>query len=123
MAKRSTPSDRILVDPLFSIPEGAEDQFVFSREGTDTNEVLDEFGNALEGADVIDDGFSDTGVEYDFDDGEGDLDGETLEIPNDFKIISQKIRRAPGGQQVVDIIIECEDVEGAAKYEMRVTKV
>lgn len=105
MAKRSTPSDKIKIDPLFVIPEGAEDQFVYSTEGTDGIFFEDVF-----------DSFDEDGTEEE--------DGESggLGVPESFSIVSQKLRRAPGGQQVVDVVIETDDIEGAVKYEMEVTK-
>jgi hypothetical protein len=102
MAKRSTSSDKVRIDPIFPIPEGSEDQFV--REDMDVLE-----GN-VESADLS--------FLADFDDSV-----ETgLEIPQDFTIVSQTLRRAPGGQQVVDVVIEVPDVIGATNYEIQVAK-
>lgn len=113
MAERSTPSDKILVDSMFVVPEGSEDQFVYTREESedysDADDLsFDEFGN-------ID-------TDY-FDDGYDDKDADTLQVPEDFVIVSQTLRRAPGGQQVVDIVIEAEDVPRAINYEIQVTKI
>jgi hypothetical protein len=125
MAKRSTPNDKILVDPLFSIPEGAEDQFSFSREGADI-EVSDETDNSLDGvsAEGVDSiGYEDGEDTFILDDGFSDQNGATLDVPQNFSIISQVIRRAPGGQQVVDVVLNIPDVAGAINYEVQVTKV
>lgn len=122
MAKRSTPSDKVLVDPLFKVPEGAEDAFAYSREGTDTEEVSTYEVDDLS-IDSVDDGYDESSDELDFDDGYDDQNGVTLEVPNAFSVISQVLRRAPGGQQVVDVIIQAEDVPGAVNYEIQVTKV
>ena len=60
-------------------------------------------------------------IEYD--DGYDDQDDLALDTPEDFQIISQTLRRGPGGQQVVDIVIQVEDIAGATNYEIQVTKV
>jgi hypothetical protein len=102
MAKRSTSSDKVRIDPIFPIPEGSEDQFV--REDMDVLE-----GN-VESADLSFLADFDDSVEI------------GLEIPQDFTIVSQTLRRAPGGQQVVDVVIEVPDVIGATNYEIQVAK-
>lgn len=48
--------------------------------------------------------------------------GDELAVPGTFEIISQTVRTAPDGSQVVDIVIDVEEVEGAVKYEVRITK-
>lgn len=53
---------------------------------------------------------------------DGPADDEELQVPGSFEIVSQTVRTAPDGRQVVDIILEVEEVEGAVKYEVRVTK-
>lgn len=47
---------------------------------------------------------------------------EELDVPGSFEILSQTIRTAPDGSQVVDVVIDVEEVEGAVKYEVRITK-
>lgn len=47
---------------------------------------------------------------------------DELEVPGTFEVISQTIRTAADGSQVVDVIIDVEEVEGADKYEIRITK-
>lgn len=113
-------NEKILIDPLFAIPEGAEDEFVFSREGTDV-----EFGDGTEGID-FDDSFDSAETlesDYDYDDGDGDEYQTPLATPENIQVVSQVIRRAPGGQQVVDVIIQVDDVEEATDYEVQITKV
>lgn len=60
------------------------------------------------------------------DDDESELDedevGDELDVPGTFEIVEQIVRTAPDGTQVVDIIIDVEEVEGAVKYEVRITK-
>lgn len=48
---------------------------------------------------------------------------ESLPKPDvSFNLVSQTLRIAPDGKQVVDVVIELPDVDGA-EYEMRVTRV
>lgn len=122
MAKRARPVDKVAIDPIFAIPEGAEDQFVPSR---------DDFEIDYD-SDAVDDGIINGALEFEFDfaeeetlydDGSDDDDPIELMVPEGFVIISQTLRRAPGGQQVVDVVVETDDVPGATHYELRVTKV
>lgn len=59
-------------------------------------------------------------------DEESELDeeevGDELDVPGTFEIVSQTVRTGPDGSQVVDIVIDVEEVEGAVKYEVRITK-
>lgn len=59
-------------------------------------------------------------------DEESELDeefvGDELDVPGTFSIISQTVRTGPDGAQVVDVVIDVEEVEGAVKYEVRITK-
>lgn len=48
--------------------------------------------------------------------------GDELDVPGTFEIVSQTVRTGPDGAQVVDIVIDVEEVQGAVKYEVRVTK-
>lgn len=41
--------------------------------------------------------------------------------PDNITVISQKLRRGKGGKDVVDLVIEVDDVQGATEYEVRVT--
>lgn len=47
---------------------------------------------------------------------------DELAVPGTFEIISQTVRTAPDGSQVIDVVIEVEEVDGAVKYEVRITK-
>lgn len=51
-----------------------------------------------------------------------DESSDELDVPGTFVIVSQTVRTAPDGSQVVDVVIDVEEVEGAAKYEVRITK-
>lgn len=120
MAKRSTPSDKVILDSVFSIPEGAEDQFVHSDDEVDIDTGTEE--DVFSYLDSLDLEVEDE-IEYETGYDDEDYDEELLETPEDFVIISQTLRRGPGGQQVVDIVIEAEDVDGATHYEIQVTKI
>lgn len=48
--------------------------------------------------------------------------GDELDVPGTFEIISQTVRTDPNGNQVVDVVIDVEEVDGAVKYEVRMTK-
>jgi len=127
MAKRTTPSDNVSLDPIFSIPVGAEDVFAHNREPDDVSVVTDE-DNSLAAADEgsFDDGsFSYDQTESDYvDDGQVDDDDITLSTPTAFSIVApQVMRRAPGGLQVVDIVLEVEAIDGATNYEVQVVKI
>lgn len=83
-----------LIDPIFKVPEGAEDEFEFVER--------------------LDPEPEDTEIEDEVADG--------LETPDSFIIISQKLRRVKGKNAVVDIVFETDEIEGATKYEIKVTK-
>lgn len=53
---------------------------------------------------------------------EEDYSFEVLEPPSEFVILSQTVRTAPDGTQVVDVVIEIEDMPGAVDYQPRITK-
>ena len=103
MAKRSVATKKTLVDPMFIVPPGSEDEFAYSRSIADDDLLLDE-----EFLDGFDPGVSDI-IE--------------LEVPEDFEVVEQKLRRVDSGQQVVDIVIEIQEIEGAINYEVQITKV
>jgi hypothetical protein len=45
-----------------------------------------------------------------------------LPTPNALTVVEQIIRTLPDGSQVVDVVVEVDDVEGAVKYEFRIVK-
>lgn len=47
---------------------------------------------------------------------------ESLPIPQNFRIISQTIRRNKDGSQVVDVVAETDDMPGVLNIDVRVTK-
>lgn len=107
MAKRLASYKKTVIDPTIAIPLGAEDEF---EHDLTSFAISDE----LEDNTSID-------ISEDFVIEESDDPG--ILTPESVTIISQKIRRAPGGQNVVDLIIEVGDLEGAITYEMRIVKV
>ena len=67
------------------------------------------------------DGQTETDVE-DESELDGDYDENERGVPNSFTIVSQTVRTTKNGSQVVDVVIDVEEVEGAVKYEVRLTK-
>lgn len=104
--RRARSYSKTVLDPRFPIPTGAENEFEH-----DVQITLDE---------------DDISVEYDTNEFvEGDSDavdvpGNVLDTPESITIVSQKLRRAPGGQNVIDIVIEIGDVDGAVDYEIQI---
>lgn len=112
MAKASQPS-KIEIDPIFRIPEGAEDIFVVGRDSADgVNDDIegqvsvDIFGLDIDSSEVDDVTFTDN----------------DLGTPDNFFIESQVIRRSTGGQMVVDVVLAIDEVPGATNYEIQVVK-
>lgn len=94
--------DTTLIDPLFPIPIGAEDEFERSRDYGDP-----------------DDEFSEWEIETDSD----DITENELETPTTFVVINQKMIRHDAGNDTVDVVAETDAIAGAVKYELRVVKV
>lgn len=117
MAKRSTATDRIIIDPHFTIPDDALDAFAYTYDAEDMDEYVEGDDLSLDAVDEV------TYSEIDYEESYDDQDAVYLSTPEEFTIISQVIRRAPGGQNVVDIVIDAEDINGAVNYEIRVVKV
>lgn len=108
MARKSTSQHRVKVERIFKVPVGAEE--AFTSAGNDRFLSNETDGGGVGGAPSV---FIDlTGVGT----------PEFLQAPNLFSVIDQRLRRGPGGQLVVDIIIEVEDVPGANEYEAHVTE-
>lgn len=108
-------NNKTVIDPVFVIPEGAEDIFTYSSEYVE----LDSDEGDI---DVQD--FEDTsGDTTEFVD-DGSYEGEQIPLatPEEFTVLSQTLRRAPGGQQVVDVTLQITEVIGATNYEIQVTK-
>ena len=78
--------------------------------------------------DVSSEALDDVGVSIEVGDGEtlpteGQPTTNYLQAPNTMSIVSQTVKVAPDGRFVVDVVIEVEDVPGAANYEVRLSKV
>lgn len=97
-------------DPRLPIPLGLKN--VIIKELPD-DEVPPDLFNSEE----WDEGLDDEDSEID-----DDQIDEELDVPGSFEIISQTIRTAPDGTQVVDVVVDVEEVEGAVNYEVRITK-
>lgn len=106
--------DKRYIDPMFYIPEGMDDRVWAYQETPDVGEEPE------------DEDFSDDfDVESDFsiiDESDSEGDDAPMAVDN-LTIISQTLRRAQDGTQVVDIVAEVDDVPGATKYEFRITKI
>lgn len=99
-------------DPNLDIPLGLKNaRYVAKPDVTDTNPEPD--------ADI--DIQTETLSDEDSDLNE-DVEDGVLEVPGSFDIVSQTVRTGPDGSQVVDIVIDVEDVDGALNYEIRMTK-
>lgn len=119
MAKATVPNQTV-IDLLFPIPAGAEDSFVYSKESAPQEIEFDPANGDEEGQDNP----LAEGPEVDTLPFEEEYEEENnIAIPTDFLIFSQQLRRAPGGQQVVDVVVQVEDIGGAQTYEFQVTKI
>ena len=109
MSQRQGVQPKKQLDPLFTPPVGAEDSFEVN-----TTKVIISPERSGVGVPGI------TGTQT------VDIGGENsfvLETPDSIYIYDQRLRRAPGGQQVVDVVIEVEELVGAIEYEVQIAKV
>lgn len=102
-------ADDIWFDPSIPIPEGIKNTRVKEKD-FDDGELMD---NA-EDIDVQEDTPEDDDSILD----EDAIDDE-LGVPGSFTIVSQSTRTLPDGTQLVDIVIDVEEVEGAENYQVR----
>jgi hypothetical protein len=107
--------NQIKVQQIFSIPQGAEDEFAVVG---DDWEVDDGYGVETQSGDfdVIDLG------EGAYDSTFDEVQAILLDTPTAFTVIDQRLRRSPGGNFVIDVVIQVEDIDGATNYEMQITK-
>lgn len=110
MAKRTNQSDKIVVDSIFSIPRGAEDAMVANPSGTAVPPPNQD--PATPGTMFSPQTESMQSDQQFF-----------LQSPDTFSVFDQVLRRAPGGQMVVDIVVQTEDIIGANEYEIQIVKV
>lgn len=115
MASNPAKTNETIVDPAFYIPDGVVEMHY------DDSDVIGS-DNGFAGDDQEDVFVEFDGDIYIVDDDSIDSD-EFLEVPDNFTIISQTIRTAPGGTQVIDLVAEVDDVAGDVTYEYRITKV
>lgn len=111
----STPVQRQVtpIDPMFPIPEGTDELVYGTASGIDP---------ARQGTGPVD-AYTGSPIDPNFipqPDSGGQVYVPTPEI---IGIVSQQVRRAPSGENVIDVVVEVSDVVGATKYEFRVTKV
>lgn len=98
-------------DPNLDIPIGLKNARV-SVAG-DSNDIADPYADIDFQIDTLSDDDSELDEEF--------VENE-LDVPGTFEIISQTVRTGPNGSQVVDVVIDVEEVEGAVNYELRITK-
>lgn len=100
-------------DPNLEIPYGLKNVNVKPtvQEGT----VVETFDEP-----AIDDGIDIIEDEID-DDLNEDFSNDILDPPDSLVIVSQTVRTAPDGRQVVDVVVEVEDIPSALNYDIRVT--
>lgn len=111
----STPVQRQVtpIDPMFPIPEGTDELVYGDASGIDPNRQQTGPVDAYTGS-PIDPSFIP----------EPDTEGQVfVPTPEIVGIVSQQVRRAPDGTNVIDVVIEVSDVVGATNYEFRVTKI
>jgi hypothetical protein len=99
-------------DPNLDIPIGLKNARISTRP-----DVVEELPEPDADIDIQEDTLYDDDSQLDEDESSDELD-----VPGTFVIISQTVRTAPDGSQVVDVVIDVEEVEGAEKYEVRITK-
>lgn len=104
---RQLAQPKRLLDPIFTPPTGGED--AFETGPARVNEPAP-VGIGIDGI---------TGVPVTQPEGPTTY---ALDTPDAIYIIDQKLRRAPGGQQVVDIVIDVEEIIGALEYEVQIAK-
>lgn len=80
-------------------------------------DVTDEIPDPDADIDIQEDTLSDDDSQLDEDESSDELD-----VPGTFVIVSQTVRTGADGSQVVDVVIDVEEVDGAVKYEVRITK-
>lgn len=113
MPNKPSRTNQIKLDPIFSIPAGAEDIFVFSKDNPNLTDDLWDFVN--DDLTLVDDSIIDDSVT--------DTDSTELGVPDDFTIESQNIHPNKGGTTVVDIVVAIDDVPGADGYEIELVRV
>lgn len=96
------------IDQNFAVPEGLKYTTVrVPVEDESSDDDIDiQIGSHLDDSSELD---------------EEEISGD-IETPENIDIISQDVRTAPDGRQVIDVVIEVTDVVGAINYDVRITK-
>lgn len=115
MANTPVQSGEKTVDPMFFIPDGVVGmEYSPAKTSAGTSDSSDTTAVAAEGEDpgdvVASDAFGPANTV------------DILDTPQILSVISQTVRRSPGGNNVIDVVMEVENVAGAAGYEFRVAK-
>lgn len=102
------------IDANFNIPEGLKNVEIKPEvEEDDSEHYLEDSVDF----DLQDDSASEEESERDDKWGQ-----EELQPPDSMTVVSQTLRTAKDGSQVVDVVIEVPDVPGAVNYEVRISK-
>lgn len=109
MAKKSVTPKQVKIDPMFFIPEGVEDIDYIEESDISSVDFDAEDDEELPADEYV----SEDDVDY----------SENPETPLVLSIIEQKLRRAPGGQMVVDVVLDVDADESMSNYEFRVSKI
>lgn len=109
MPRKAVQPNKVPLDPIFPIPVGAEDVFVYNRDGAD---LSGDYDATSEDLGIVDDVY----------DSVTDVDSTLLGVPDSFVIESQTVRRASGGVIVIDVVVAIDDVPGAVDYDLQVVK-
>lgn len=100
---------------MFFIPEGASElEYTTDSINVEIIEGADE-ADAVESANEFEVDFS----EFD----EIDHTGDTPDVPLINGIASQTVHRTNVGNEVVDVVLDVDDIDGVTSYEFRVTKI
>lgn len=113
MPSKPNPSNKVKLDPIFPVPVGAEDIFVYNRDNADPMDPGSD-SITVDDLSIIDD--------LAFDNSVTDADASALGVPDSFSIVSETIRRASGGVVVVDVVVGIDDVPGATDYDVQIVK-
>lgn len=109
MPKRTISQQIEQLDPMFYIPEGATEFDYIDRLPATDEEVAD-FAASDES-------------EIDFSEFDDAIDTDVPFTPQITSIVSQTVHKTAAGNEVVDVVIEVDDIDGVTSYEFRVTKV
>jgi hypothetical protein len=95
-------------DPNLDLPEELKNARYLSLPDVD-EDMVDDYDPYLETGSDDSDTVEARGVD------------EALGVPDSFSIISQTVRTAADGSQVIDIVLDLEEVPNAINYEVRVS--